>query len=135
MKTTVQFPDTLTVRYIEHSFFNNKNVNVYLSVYFCCKLFLAMCWIVSLGKKHQRQYSFSMCLPNKELTKDNVSSFQPNFPYGTEVDRVDMRSLVMTVILLCLIVLLIKVGNHSLADTSHSFSSCLETIIRYWQCT
>ncbi|KXJ29190.1 lysosomal-associated transmembrane protein 4A [Exaiptasia diaphana] len=32
----------------------------------------------------------------------------PNFPYGEEVDRVDMRSLMMTVILLCLIVLLIK---------------------------
>ncbi|KAK3751769.1 hypothetical protein QZH41_013241, partial [Actinostola sp. cb2023] len=32
----------------------------------------------------------------------------PNFPYGNEVDRVDMRSLMMTVILLCLIVLLIK---------------------------
>jgi len=32
----------------------------------------------------------------------------PNFPYGSEVDRVDMRSLMMTIILLCVIVLLIK---------------------------
>ncbi|XP_031557386.1 lysosomal-associated transmembrane protein 4A-like [Actinia tenebrosa] len=31
-----------------------------------------------------------------------------NFPYADDVDKVDMRSLMMTVILLCLIILLIK---------------------------
>ena len=36
---------------------------------------------------------------------------QQNFPYADDVDKVDMRSLMMTVILLCLIILLIKVGS------------------------